>query len=424
MSASVVTVKLVPDRAQARSLADTLRACNAAANHVSEVAFERRIWRKYDLRKVVYGDIRDRFGLKSQTAQQVISKVVDAYNSGDRKWRHGAVRRSFRTMSAQPFDRRNSSLHVGSRTVDLTLLDGRCKNIRFECADWQAHLIATDIGLRGHHAEMDLIHRNGSFYLAVTVNVVDKPLNDTPDGWIGVDMGIVNIATTSTGTNFSGNRLNQLREQYRRTRRRLQKKGTRSAKRRLAQQSRRETRMARDINHCISKTIVTEAERTGRGIAIENLEGIRSRARHRKPQRVTLHSWSFHQLGTFLTYKAQRAGVPLVEVDPAYTSQTCNECKQVDRNARIDRNTYVCTNPDCSFVGDADQNAAHNIAERGEKGWAVSHAATRHTNPTAPSGATKEGSVTPDGQPAGVPGTTPSRQAPVAGKLGPSGPRS
>jgi len=53
-----------------------------------------------------------------------------------------------------------------------------------------------------------------------------------------------------------------------------------------------------------------EAERTSRGIAVEELAGIRARVRLRKPQRAALHCWSFAQLGEFLTYKARRAGIP------------------------------------------------------------------------------------------------------------------
>lgn len=83
---------------------------------------------------------------------------------------------------------------------------------------------------------------------------------------------------------------------------------------------------------------VAEAQRTAQGIALEDLGGIRERARLRKPQRVTLHSWSFRQLGTFIAYKAQRAGVPLMHVDPAYTSQECSQCHHIDRRNRpVDR---------------------------------------------------------------------------------------
>ncbi|GGO81789.1 hypothetical protein GCM10012289_71550 [Nonomuraea cavernae] len=118
---------------------------------------------------------------------------------------------------------------------------------------------------------------------------------------------------------------------------------------------------------------MTEAARTGRGIALEDLQGIRDRVRLRKPQRVTLHAWSFHQLGHFIAYKAARAGVAVVWVDPAYTSQVCSACGHVAKKNRPDQETFACTS--CGFAEHADVNAARNIAARGETGWAVSHAA-------------------------------------------------
>jgi len=112
---------------------------------------------------------------------------------------------------------------------------------------------------------------------------------------------------------------------------------------------------------------VTEAARTGRGIAVENLTGIGERVRLRKPQRVTLHSWSFHQLGRFLAYMARRTGVPLVGVDPRHTSQTCHRCGHRDKRNRPDQETFHCRS--CGVVAHADHNAALNIAQRGVEGW-------------------------------------------------------
>ncbi|SEU38160.1 transposase, IS605 OrfB family, central region [Nonomuraea wenchangensis] len=87
---------------------------------------------------------------------------------------------------------------------------------------------------------------------------------------------------------------------------------------------------------CRAKSIVTEAERTGRGIALEDLQGIRERVRLRKPQRVTLHSWSFHQFGAFIADKAVRAGVAVILVDAACTSQQCSHCGHADKRNRPD----------------------------------------------------------------------------------------
>ena len=150
-----------------------------------------------------------------------------------------------------------------------------------------------------------------------------------------------------------------------------QHKGTKSAKRLLKQRCRKEARFAADTNHVISKRIVVEAERTGRGIALEDLRGIRGRVRLRKPQRATLHTWSFHQLGSFIGYKALRAGVVIIHVNPAHTSQSCSGCGHVDRANRQDQATFRCRS--CGFAGHADWNAARNIAERGGAGWAAAN---------------------------------------------------
>jgi IS605 OrfB family transposase len=112
---------------------------------------------------------------------------------------------------------------------------------------------------------------------------------------------------------------------------------------------------------------VTEAERTSAGIALEELKGIRQRVRLRKPQRVTLHSWAFAQPGDFIVYKARRAGVPVVYVDPAYTSQQCCECGHTDKKNRVDQGLFICRG--CGVVAHADLNASHNIATRGESVW-------------------------------------------------------
>jgi IS605 OrfB family transposase len=214
--------------------------------------------------------------------------------------------------------------------------------------------------------ESDLIHRDGRWFLYATVEGPEPDLID-PAGFLGVDRGIANIAYDSDGTRHAGDKLNGYRRRQQRLRKRLQAKGPKSARRLLARRNKKEARHAADVNHRIAKTIVTEAERTGRGIAVENLTGIRERVRLRKPQRVTLPSWSFHQLGAFLTYKARRAGVPLVEVDPRYTSQTCSACGHRDKRNRVDQGTFICRS--CGVVAHADHNAALNIAHRGVEGW-------------------------------------------------------
>ncbi|MFE2410925.1 RNA-guided endonuclease InsQ/TnpB family protein [Kitasatospora sp. NPDC059408] len=238
---------------------------------------------------------------------------------------------------------------------------GRVKSIPFACS---AEVLAM---LREHRkGETDLVARDGAFYLMAACNVAEAEAFE-PTGWIGVDLGITNIATTSIGYRAAGRGLNRHRKRMQDLRAKLQTKGTKSAKRVLKRLSRKESRRARDVNHCISKRIVTEAERTTAGIGLEDLSGIRQRARLRKPQRVTLHSWAFAQLGAFVAYKAKRVGVPVVYVDPAYTSQECSVCHYTDRRNRPDQAAFACRS--CGVVAHADRNASRNIAHRAEAAW-------------------------------------------------------
>jgi IS605 OrfB family transposase len=192
--------------------------------------------------------------------------------------------------------------------------------------------------------------------------------------------------------------LTRYRKRQQRLRQRLQAKKTSSARRLLNKRRRKEARFAADVNHQISKRIVAEAQRTRRGIAVEQLTGIRARGRLRKPQRAALHSWAFAQLGAFVAYKAKRAGVAFVEVDPAYTSQTCHACGWVDKRNRRSQSEFECGR--CGFVGHADHNAAINIAHRGVERWGeVMHP---HAAPTLTSIRAAAASLTADSKPQGT----------------------
>ncbi|MFE6758013.1 RNA-guided endonuclease InsQ/TnpB family protein [Streptomyces sp. NPDC057684] len=370
----VVQVKLIPEAEQAAALSATLTACNDAANWVSVVAFEHGVPREYELRKHTYAQLKAR-GLGAQAAQHVIKKVRDSYTTlkanvrAGNLGKEGIKRRrkaeskpiSFRPDAAQPFDDRCLSWQLDAQTVSLWTTGGRLRGIRFACSTGALET------LQDHRrGESDLIERDGVFYLIATCDVSEAEPYE-PDGFVGVDLGIVNIATTSTGYQAAGRGLNRYRKRQLALRAKLQRKRTKSARRRLKERSRREQRHVKNQNHIIAKTIVTEAERTSAGISLEELKGIRQRVRLRKPQRVALHSWAFAQLGEFIVYKARRAGVPLVFVDPAYTSQMCCECGHTDKKNRVDQGLFICRG--CGVVAHADRNASHNIASRGVTVW-------------------------------------------------------
>ncbi|HEY3512279.1 transposase [Kribbella sp. NPDC051137] len=370
----VVQIKLVPDAAQALALAKTLHRVNELANWVSAVAFEQGTPREYELRRHTYAELKAA-GLGAQVAQQTIKKVRDAYAAltasigAGHLGKRGARRRRkatsgaivFRPDAAHPFDDRCLSWQYDSKTISIWTIAGRMKDLRFACADHQLE------SLRDYRrGESDLIERDGVFYLLAVCEVPESE-QYRPEAFLGVDFGIANIATTSAGYRAAGHQLNRYRKRQIELRRKLQAKNTKSARRRLKSRRRKERRHAANVNHIIAKRIVTEAERTSHGIALENLGGIRQRVRLRKPQRVTIHSWAFRQLAQFIEYKARRAGVPLVYVDPAYTSQECAECHHIDPKNRVDQARFICRS--CGVVAHADRNASRNLAARGEVAW-------------------------------------------------------
>src|SRR6266568_3469914 len=205
----------------------------------------------------------------------------------------------------------------------------------------------------------DLVWRNGTFYLHLTQST-DTPQVRETDTAIGVDLGIVNLATDSTGESFTGAKVHEVRQRYHTRRQELQRVGTRSAKRRLKKLSGREKRFQKDINHKISKTLVRKAVVSRKALALEDLTGIRERTTVRREHRYERHSWAFYQLRMYIAYKAAWASVDVRFVDPANTSRTCSQCGHCAKANRHSQASFRCQQ--CGISCHADINAAINIS--------------------------------------------------------------
>ncbi|MFK4100682.1 RNA-guided endonuclease InsQ/TnpB family protein [Streptomyces sp. NPDC019531] len=372
----VVQVKLLPTPEQAAALEATLHACNQAADHASTIAYESGVHSRNDLQKAVYAELKARFRLSAQPAVRAVKKVVDAYTTlranlkagnlgpaGSKRHRKAVGSPiTFRPLAAQPFDDRCLSWQYDARTVSIWTVTGRLRGIAFAASPDQLKTLTAH-----RKGESDLLFRGGKWFLVATCEVPEPDAYEPVD-FIGVDRGIVNLATTSDDTNYQGRRLSRYRRWQARKRAELQAKQTRSANRRLARRAKKEQRHATHTNHVISKEIVAVAQRTGRGIAVEALDGIRERVRLRRDQRATLSSWPFHQLGHHLAYKARRAGVPFLEVDAAYTSQRCPRCGHTEKANRPTRDHFSCRW--CGLGGPADLVAGVNVRDRARSAWA------------------------------------------------------
>lgn len=353
-------LKLAPTPEQHRALLETMHTCNAACNIVAEVAFSLKSANKFELQKHVYARLRAEFGLPAQLAIRAISKVSEAYK------RDKSIQPTFRPEGAIVYDQRVMSFK-GWTQVSLVTLAGRVL-IPFRIGGYQ------EARLQAIQGQADLIYRNGVFFLAVTLDVPTPPA-EQPEGTLGVDLGIINLATDSDGDTFSGAQVEQVRQRMLNLRAALQKKGTKSAKRHLKRLRRKERRFHQNTNHVISKKLVAKAKQTKRGIALEDLRHIRSRTDRtvRRSQRHRHASWSFFQLRAFLSYKAALAGVCLHLVDPRNTSRTCSVCGHCEKANRKSQSEFVCQS--CGYAAPADWNAAITISRADVKQPIVAPAA-------------------------------------------------
>ena len=340
-------VKLLPDDEQGKILTDTFIAFNGACNYVSQIAWDKKLFNKVFLQRIVYRGIREKFGLAAQLAIRVIAKVVETYKA-DRTTFH-----EFNDFGSIVYDPRILSFK-GLDTASINTVRGR---IRIPITMGKYGKIPFD-RIKG---QCDLVRKNKLFYLMVAVEMKEEtPIE--PKDIIGVDMGIENIAVDSTGKYYSGDEIKKVREYYADLRSRLQSVGTKSARRHLKKLSGKESRFVRNINHIISKEIVQKAKGTSSAIAIENLEGIRMRTTVGKGGRYIHNSWAFHQLRMFIEYKAKEMGIPVIPVDPHNTSKECPKCHSIDRRNRHERSLFRCVS--CGFEGEADFIASHNIRNK------------------------------------------------------------
>ena len=344
----IAQVKLHPTPEQADALRHTLEQANAACRFVSDTAWETKTFRPYDLHHKCYQAVREQFGLSAQGAVRAIAKVADAYKL-DRK-----TKRTFKTTGSIAYDDRILSWRLQDQTVSIWTVNGRLR-IPFVGGKRQLEMLQTRQG------ESDLGLYQGLFFLSATCEV-DEPKPIDVEGALGVDLGVTNLAVDSDGQIHSASHIHTVRHRHRRLRAKLQAQGTRSAKRKLKRLSGKERRFAKDTNHCISKKLVAKAKGTNRAIALEDLEGIRSRGTVRRAQRATLHSWAFYQLRSFVTYKAKRVGVPVFLVDPRNTSRTCPAWGHVDKTNRSSQSKFFGVV--CGFAGLADHIAAINMGRR------------------------------------------------------------
>jgi putative transposase len=181
----------------------------------------------------------------------------------------------------------------------------------------------------------------------------------TPKSFLGVDRNsvgnVATIADVKTGEVLKlGPCAASITKNFRNRRSNLQRKGAKNA---LTKLRRNQLNRTKDINHKVSRAVVDYAKEHRSAIALEDLGKISKKGKAKKY--VQKSQWSFFQLETFIKYKAALLGVPVVYINPAFTSQVCSRCGSINRpNGKH----YKCS--ECGHFDHRDANAAFNISAK------------------------------------------------------------
>jgi IS605 OrfB family transposase len=321
-----------------------------AAQYASDYGFLNKTASAVKIHHQTYSDLRKETQLPSQLICASRNKASEVLKSLKKKKKKSQPH--FKYYLPIRYDKKSSTLFEENHQVSLSTVKGRIM-VKYSIPKYYNKY--NDWERRG----IELIYRDRIFYINFLVQKKIPKTNVHCGEVIGVDRGIKNIAVDSKNNFYSGKQAREVRRKYFRKRRSLQKKGTRSAKRKLRDVSKRERRFQKDVNHCISKKIVGKSKRNST-IVFEDLSGIREDMNVTKRVNRELHTWAFFQLEQFVRYKMKEKGMIFKEIDPRYTSQKCSHCGYILRSNRKS-SQFKCRR--CGYRSDADRNAAINIEQ-------------------------------------------------------------
>ena len=291
-------------------------------------------------------------------ARRVAEYAVEHHSFSSADVRHIGLKSALSGQILRKYGRNRSLKRIGS--VQLTVpgqavkVDEGHNELYISCLKLRLDISYLPTLEKVNRVELDKEYA----HIAVTIN--ELPVREV-EQWVGVDLNstghVAVVANPTTGkVDKYGKEAPHIHRKYSKMRRRLQIQGHyKVAKKRIRS---KENLKVKDINHKISRAIVDKAAQQACGIKLERLSDIRTTARTFKPTRPSLHSWSFYQLQFMIEYKAKLLGVPVVHVDPAFTSQTCSRCGLIGTRSGKD---FTCS---CGHVDHADVNASFNIALR------------------------------------------------------------
>src|SRR6266571_554758 len=359
-----------------------------ALNYVSRYAYAHgKKSNAVALQDGTYDEVRARFHLPAQMACSVPRQVGATYktlwtkvkqNAAARK--AGITKKRYKGLDQAPkyvsptltYQHRKDYSFKTAQRVSILALQGR---VIVPYTGYDAHVALLQQGAHIGAAKLWYDKPRKQFYLLISLEIeTADPTPETQTSVVGVDVGVRYLAVTSTTTgDFSfhtGKTIVPKANHYARLRKRLQKKGTRSATRRLIAISGRERRLKQDANHKVSHRIVIQYPHSL--IGLEQLTDIRDRTHRKQGKKATKKQrranaasskWSFAELQGMIAYKGLLHGSMAIKVDAHYTSKACPMCGYTCDGNRPNKGLlFVCQN--CHYTLHAVLVGARNITMR------------------------------------------------------------
>ena len=218
------------------------------------------------------------------------------------------------------------------------------------------------------NSSVTLNKRDDGWWLTLSYDQV-IPVHTAPSApVVGVDVGIANFVTTSTGKHY-GTFHGKLRERQKRDREKrrrkaklrtcLEKKGV---KKLPSTSSRTGQRLARHVRQSINQAVnqcFTQHE--GCQFAYEHLLVATMKYKARA-MNAYLYASNLAHISKQIAWNAAKRGRAAIKVRSAYSSQECSVCHYPDKANRPNQQTFCCVV--CGYSTHADLNAATNIEHR------------------------------------------------------------
>lgn len=354
-------VRIYPTPKQAELLKKTQQGYVDGCNMVSSWVKNNKELTQKKINSALYSTIRESTGLGAQMSQSVIKTVIGTYktiHSNNKKW---SILPEYKKHRVDLVRRRDYSL-IKDKKMSIGTIEGRIKTPYTDnpSLPLDKHVLGT----------ATLVFKHGKWIMHIPITIdLDEVKDDDIKNIMGIDVGLRFLSTSydSLGktTFYSGKEVKRKRAHYSQLRSSLQKKRTRSSRKRLKAIGNRENRWMTDLNHQVSKALVESVGDTPTLFVLEDLTGIRSATEMVcRKNRYYQVSWAFYQLRNMIEYKAAMNGHKTVAVDPRNTSRACPKCGYTHKRNRNNKKHLFCCQS-CGYSSNDDRVGAMNIHHKG-----------------------------------------------------------